>query len=157
MTTVAHKANRFGLGIAKLCLNLAILGALVSLGWFAYDVATHGTTTQHDAIGSALIIIGGITGVVLLIRLASRGVLGQAQPGFGLTILGVVGVFLVLGFTGVEPMRHYLGQAGQVIDPWIGWAKLGWELSFLAAMISPIYLLVFIAIAVWIIYMVRRW
>jgi len=159
--TIRDRADIAATVFAKLMLHLAILAVLVALGLYCYDVATQqGTTTQNEAITAAAIIIGGIVGVILLIKLANRRELGDSPPGFGLTLLGVVGVFLILGATGVEPVARYMGQLGEAMAPWLELAQGALGLGVLVALLNPFILLAVlgsIALIVVIIYIVRRW
>jgi len=152
-----HSAVRALAPLAKLCLNLAILVALATLAWFCSDVFMHGSASQTEAIQNSALIIAGIVVIALLIKLSTRGKFGDTQPRLPLTVLSVIGIGLILGFAGVEPMAHYLYQFSMAIDPWLSWARLGLGIGFLVALINPFYVLVFIGILVWIIYMVRHW
>jgi len=134
-----------------------ILGALVCVGLLSHDVFTQGSTSQTEAIQGATIIVLGIAIIVMLAKLSTHGRLRGVQPSFSLTTLSVVGITLIFGLAGVEPMAHYLRQFGATLDPWIGWARLGLGIGFLVALISPFYVLVAIAIIVWIIYTIRHW
>ena len=154
----AYKIDGFAVSLAKLCLNLALLVALVWLVKFAYDVASYGSVTQAEALERGGIIIGGIAGIVLIAKLSTHGRLGGAQPSLALTTCSVMGMALILGFTGVEPIAYYLQQFGATLDSHIGgWAQLGWSIAFLYALVHPLYALAAIAIIVWIIYTIRHW
>jgi len=153
---MGDRAGAFWLGVTKLSLNLAIIGALLFLVLFGYALFATGSNSQSEAIRDSCILIASVVGVVLLTKLSKKGALDDTQPSFKLTTLSVIGLALILGFAGVEPVAHYLRQLGNTIDPWISWAALGWQLSLLFAMINPLYGLVFVAVIVWIIYLIRH-
>ena len=156
----AYKADGFTVSLAKLGLNLAMLGAFVCLGLLAHDVVVQGSASQAEAIKGAVILILGFVGVMLLARLSTRGRLGYAQPSFALTTLSVIGIILVLGLAGVEPVANYLHQLSEGIAPWLDRASLVVGFGFLAALLSPFHVLAGMAsltMLVLIIYVVRRW
>lgn len=150
------RPSKFLTHLSKLCLNLAILVASFLLIRFGYELFANGHNTQIEAIKGSSIVIGGIVGIILLAKLSTHGGLRYAQPGFKITILSMIGILLIFGFAGVEPIARYLRSFANTIDPWISWAKLGWEMNLFFATISPLYAILFLAVIVWIIYTIRH-
>ena len=86
----------------KLLLNLSTLSLLGFLVWFGIKLFTR-QLAFDSIIGSAIFIVAFV-GFILLCRIGLRN---DWQPSIKITVVSLVGLFLITAFGGIQPMMHY--------------------------------------------------
>lgn len=135
--------------LAKLCLNLAVLATLGLLVRFGYSTFSQQAESQSGALKGAIILMAGIAGWALLVKLSRSGVCRYTQPSLKATTLAVIAGILILGLAGVQPIAGYMSDIGIILEFWTGWAAI-W------LFINPLYVIATLALIVWMVVTIRQ-
>jgi len=87
----------------RIALNLATIGGLAWMIWYSRQLFTH---QVPDPLQGSLILLGGLVGWVLFLKLALNRY-RRTFPSFKFTVFALLCVAIVFAFAGVEPMSNY--------------------------------------------------
>jgi hypothetical protein len=93
--------------VYRLVLNLSLLSLLGLLVWSG--VMLFSQRFMHSPLAGSLMFVFEVAVFVWLCRVVSRN--GRRQPSTKLTVVSVIGLFLIFSFAGVQPLAAYKDSA----------------------------------------------